>query len=271
MSPAKGYFHILDENGLPFGTEDEIIKLIYISKNDFDKLRRYKEMRYKNISCGHFRKRLNRFTAEIELEAGIEAVHVKNTGRLKELLVPGAKVILSRADNTDRKTAYDLIAVYKPELGLVNIDSQAPNHVVKEWLSEQDFMLIKPEHTYGSSRLDFYMERSGQRYLMEVKGCTLERDGEGYFPDAPTKRGIKHLHELIKAAEEGYKACIAFVIAMPRVRRVLPNIETSPEFGRALEEAEKAGVRILYLPCTVKEDEINIDAKRTLEINGKIW
>ena len=115
------------------------------------------------------------------------------------------------------------------------------------------------------------MEGGGERYLVEVKGCTLEVDGTGYFPDAPTERGIKHLHELSEASREGCRACIAFVIAMPGVDKVLPNIETSPEFGEALKEAEDAGVRVLYLPCIVEEDEINIDAGRASEINGRIW
>ena len=228
-------------------------------------------MRYKNICRGHFLKRLNRFTARVEIDGLTETVHVKNTGRLRELLIPGADIILSRAENTERKTAYDLIAVYKPGLGLVNIDSQAPNHVVREWLSKQDFTLIRPEYTYGSSRLDFYMERGSERYLMEVKGCTLEVDGTGYFPDAPTERGIKHLHELAGASREGCRSCIAFVIAMPGVDKVLPNTETSPEFGEALKEAEDAGVRVLYLPCIVEEDEINIDAEKAQKINGRIW
>ena len=228
-------------------------------------------MRYNNICRGHFLKRLNRFTARVEIDGLTETVHVKNTGRLRELLIPGADIILSRADNTERKTAYDLIAVYKLGLGLVNIDSQAPNHVVREWLLKQNFTLIRPEYTYGSSRLDFYMERGSERYLMEVKGCTLEVDGTGYFPDAPTERGIKHLHELSEASREGCRACIAFVIAMPGVDKVLPNIETSPEFGEALKEAEDAGVRVLYLPCIVEEDEINIDAEKAEEINGRIW
>lgn len=228
-------------------------------------------MRYKNICRGHFLKRLNRFTARVEIDGLTETVHVKNTGRLRELLIPGADIILSRAENTERKTSYDLIAVYKPGLGLVNIDSQAPNHVVREWLSKQDFTLIRPEYTYGSSRLDFYMERGSERYLMEVKGCTLEVDGVGYFPDAPTERGIKHLHELAGASREGCRACIAFAIAMPGVDKVLPNTETSPEFGEALKEAEDAGVRVLYLPCIVEEDEINIDAEKAQKINGRIW
>ena len=210
--------------------------------------------------------RLNRFIAHVEIDGRIETVHVKNTGRLGELLLPGAKVVLSRADDPGRKTAYDLIAVYKPGLGLVNIDSQAPNHVVREWLGDQGFSYIKPEYGYGSSRLDFYMERAEDRFLMEVKGCTLERDGVGYFPDAPTERGIRHIHELINAVNEGCKAYLAFVIPMPGVDKVLPNTETSPAFEAAFYEAKMAGVHIIYLPCIVTEEELLIDDSRSAGI-----
>ena len=223
-------------------------------------------MRYKNICSGIFVDRSNRFIAHVEIDGRIETVHVKNTGRLGELLLPGAKVVLSRADNPGRKTAYDLIAVYKPGLGLVNIDSQAPNHVVREWLDDQGFSYIKPEYGYGSSRLDFYMERGEDRFLMEVKGCTLERDGMGYFPDAPTERGIRHIHELINAVNEGYKAYLAFVIPMPGVDKVLPNTETSPAFEAAFYEAKRSGVHIIYLPCLVTEEELLIDGSRSAGI-----
>ena len=153
-------------------------------------------MKYSNVVEARFINRPNRFIAHVELDGQIETVHVKNTGRCKELLLPGAKVILERSDNLTRKTRYDLIAVYKEPIGLINMDSQAPNKVVKEWLEGQDFDYVKPEYTYGKSRIDFYMEKQGKRYLMEVKGCTLEKEGIGYYPDAPTERGIKHLHEL---------------------------------------------------------------------------
>ena len=160
---------------------------------------------------------------------------------------------------SSRKTAYDLIVVYKPGIGLVNIDSQAPNMVVKEWLQAQDFDLVRPEYGFGDSRIDFYMEKEKQKYLMEVKGCTLERDGIGYFPDAPTDRGVKHLRELAKAASEGYRSYLTFVIQMEGVTKVLPNMEMHPEFGVALKEAEAAGVKVLYLPCRVTEDTIYAD------------
>lgn len=225
-------------------------------------------MIYHNITTARFLDRKNRFIAHVELDKRTETVHVKNTGRCKELLIPGAKVILSRSDNPKRKTRYDLISVYKPSLELVNIDSQAQNHVVQERLNEQPFDLVKPEYAYDKSRIDFYMEKREKRFLLEVKGYTLEIDGIGYFPDAPTKRGLKHLYELTKAAIEGYCAAVAFVIAMAGVTKVLPNDRTQPEFGVALKEAEKAGVQVLYLPCIVKPDELIVDRKLAARING---
>lgn len=213
-------------------------------------------MHYENIIHGEFVSRPNRFIAKVIVEGKEETVHVKNTGRCKELLLPGADVILEISDNPNRKTKYDLISVYKEGLGLVNIDSQAPNKVVKEWLERQGYDIIKPEYTYGNSRLDFYMEKAGEKYLLEVKGCTLEIDGVGYFPDAPTERGVKHLRELAKAAGEGYHAMAAFVIQMEGVQEVRPNVATHEEFGVALKEAQEAGVEVLPLCCKVTEDEL---------------
>ena len=147
---------------------------------------------------------------------------------------------------------------------LVNIDSQAPNAVVREWLERQGYDVIVPEYSYGDSRIDFYMEKKKNpeerevRYLMEVKGCTQEIDGVGYFPDAPTERGVKHIRELIKAKNEGYKAILTFVIQMDGVEEVRANVATHPEFGEAMENARKAGVEILFLQCHVTEDEIYI-------------
>ena len=249
-------------------------------------------MQYQNIVEGKFLDRPNRFIAHVEIMGKVETVHVKNTGRCKELLLPGVKGDLERSGNPNRKTAYDLVAVEKAGLGLVNIDSQAPNQVVLEWLRAFSFEKLKPEYVFRDSRVDFYMERamelpeafweygereerngkeqqaenirmqsqellnvSGNRkYLLEVKGCTLERDGIGYFPDAPTERGVKHLRELTKALKEGYIAILVFVIAMPKVSMVYPNAETHKAFGDALEEARQAGVKILYLPCTVTKE-----------------
>lgn len=225
-------------------------------------------MIYKNITTGGFIDRPNRFIAHVEIDGLTDTVHVKNTGRCKELLIPGAEVVLSKSDNPKRKTKYDLIAVYKEKLGLVNIDSQAPNHVVQEWLEELPFDLVKPEYTYDKSRIDFYMEKGKRRFLLEVKGCTLEINGIGYFPDAPTERGVKHLHELKKAAEEGYVAAVAFAIPMSGVTKVLPNDQTQPEFGEALREAEEAGVKVLYLPCIVKPDEVAVDRKKASYLNN---
>ena len=151
-------------------------------------------IKYENTVPGTFVRRVNRFIAEVMINDNLERVHVKNTGRLRELLVPGAKVTLQKAADPGRKTAFDLISVYKPELEWVNIDSLAPNKLVKLWLMGQDFDIVKPEFTFGDSRFDFYMERDGEKYLTEVKGCTLAADlkrGIGLFPDAPTKRGVK--------------------------------------------------------------------------------
>ena len=215
-------------------------------------------MQYKNIKQAKFIDRPNRFIAHVEIDGEPETVHVKNTGRCRELLVPGAEVYLTEPGSPGRKTRYDLIAVRKDNGILFNIDSQAPNKVVREWLDGQGFDLVQAEHTYGSSRIDFYMERGGERYLMEVKGCTLEVDGVGYFPDAPTERGVKHLRELMRAASEGYHAVAAFVIQMDGVSEVRPNVQTHPEFGVALKEAVEAGVRVLSMPCHVEPGELNI-------------
>jgi sugar fermentation stimulation protein A len=187
-----------------------------------------------------------------------ETVHVKNTGRCRELLLPNAEVRLAVSDNPNRKTKCDLVAVYKEKLGWVNIDSQAPNKVVQEWLETQDYTLVKPEYVYGDSRIDFYMVKDQQEYLMEVKGCTLEIDGIGYFPDAPTERGVKHLKELTKARTLGYECIIAFVIQMEGVSEVRPYISMQPEFGEALEEAKAAGVKVLFLQCEVGRDTLQI-------------
>lgn len=220
-------------------------------------------MRYTNIEKGTFISRPNRFVANVDINGKIETVHVKNTGRCKELLLTGCKVILEKSENPNRKTKYDLIAVYKENLGLVNIDSQAPNKVVKEWLESRpelfnDITLLKPEYTYGKSRIDFYLECGKRKIFIEVKGCTLEINGLGYFPDAPTERGVKHLNELANASEQGFECYIAFAITMPEISKVFPNNETHRAFGEALNNAEKRGVRILYLPCSVTEDSLEI-------------
>ena len=215
-------------------------------------------MRYREIVEGIFIDRPNRFIAHVDIEGVVNTVHVKNTGRCKELLIPKTPVRLEVSDNPNRKTLYDLVAVYKKNFGWINMDSQAPNKVVKEWLETKDYDYIKPEYKYGDSRIDFYMRKGNQEYLMEVKGCTLEIDGIGYFPDAPTTRGVKHLRELIKAKRAGYECAVAFVIQMEGINEVRPNIDTHPEFGVALQEAKEAGVKILYLTCKVGRDTLEI-------------
>lgn len=219
-------------------------------------------MKYECIVEAKFISRPNRFIAHVEVHGEEIKVHVKNTGRCKELLIPGRTVYLEKASNPDRKTPFDLVAVETP-IGIVNIDSQAPNAVVKEWLMKQDYDLVVPEYKYGNSRIDFYMEKGEDKYLLEVKGCTLIKDGIGYFPDAPTERGVKHLRELTAAIDKGYKAMAAFVIQVEGVSEVRPNIETHPEFGVALNEAKNAGVEVLNLECNVKKDELTIKASKS--------
>ena len=215
-------------------------------------------MVYDNVIRAEFVRRPNRFIAEVNVDGHREIVHVKNTGRCKELLIPGSEVWLTAPGTPQRKTKYDLIAVRKNNGIIFNIDSQAPNKVVKEWLASQDFDAVVPEYTYGDSRIDFYMERGNAKYLMEVKGCTLEIDGVGYFPDAPTERGVKHIRELIKAKEAGYHSILAFVIQMDGVSEVRPNVNTHPEFGTAFDEAGNAGVEIWFLKCHVEPDSLTI-------------
>lgn len=216
-------------------------------------------MKYNHIITATFKDRPNRFIAHVWVDGVLETVHVKNTGRCKELLLPGAKVVLEVSDNPNRKTKYDLIAVYKEGLGLVNIDSQAPNKVTAEWLATQDYTYVKSEYTYGKSRVDFYMEKGDEKYLMEVKGCTLEVDGVGYFPDAPTERGVKHLRELTGAVKQGYHCTIAFVIQMEGVTEVHPYGIRHKEFEKAFEEAKEAGVEVFFLCCKVEENSLVVE------------
>ena len=215
-------------------------------------------MRYSNITKGTFLDRPNRFIAHVEIDGRRETVHVKNTGRCRELLLPGAEVWLTAPGTEGRKTKFDLVTVRKENGMLVNIDSQAPNAVVLEWLERQGYDVIVPEYSYGDSRIDFYLERGMEKTLMEVKGCTLEIDGIGYFPDAPTDRGVKHLRELANAVKNGYRTVIAFAIQMDGIMEVRPNIQTHPEFGSAMQEAAEAGVEILFLPCHVETDQLTI-------------
>lgn len=215
-------------------------------------------MKYTNVISGKFVDRPNRFTAHVEIDGVTETVHVKNTGRLSSLLIPGNTVSLEKSANPNRKTKYDLIAVEDPKLGWVNVDSQVPNKVVLEWLKTKDYDFIKPEYVYGDSRIDFYMEKDGTKYLMEVKGCTQEIGGIGYFPDAPTDRGVRHLRELMKAVSEGYKCYVAFVIPMTGITEVRPNAEIHREFAETFYGAKAAGVEVLNLICRVTRDELEI-------------
>ncbi len=215
-------------------------------------------MHYEHISPARFLARPNRFIAQVELAGHIETVHVKNTGRCKELLLPGATVYLERSQNPERKTKYDLIAVEKGEL-LINMDAQAPNRVFGEWAAAggiPGLKLLRPETTWGSSRFDFYYETAQDKGFVEVKGVTLEIDGGAFFPDAPTERGVKHLHELIAARQQGYRAAVCFVIQMKGVEFFSPNDTTHPAFGQALREAAKAGVEVWAYDCAVTPDSL---------------
>lgn len=216
-------------------------------------------MKYTEIVKGTFVSRPNRFIAKVLVNGAEETVHVKNTGRCKELLIEGATVLLDRPNSPGRKTQYDLVAVYKEGIGLVNMDSQAPNKVVGEWIATYQPDYVKAEYTYGKSRFDFYIEDKGQKILMEVKGVTLEREKIAYFPDAPTERGVKHVKELIQAVEEGYECYLAFVIQMEGVDVVYPNETTHPEFAEAVKLAKESGVKVLCLGCGVKEEELWIN------------
>ena len=258
-------------------------------------------MKYNRVVPGIFQKRPNRFIAHVCIHGKEEVCHVKNTGRCKELLVPGCTVYCAVSDNPNRKTKFDLIAVKKKvenhegdadqnttasddknalsanhknefetdTVLLINMDSQAPNAAVKEWLASGaspfgQIDLLKPECRHGNSRFDFYLECNKRKIFIEVKGVTLEDDGVVLFPDAPTERGVKHVHELIQCHAEGYETYILFVVQMERARYFTPNRKTHPQFADALCEAKQAGVELLAYMCTVSPDEIKID--KPLEI-----
>lgn len=217
-------------------------------------------MHYPNMVPGIFLSRPNRFIAKIIIDGTEETVHVKNTGRCRELLPAGAEVWCQKSDNPNRKTKYDLITVRKGER-LINMDSQAPNIAVGEWLRSGglgDAENIKAETTHGDSRFDFSFTLNGKPCFLEVKGVTLENDGVCAFPDAPTERGAKHLRGLTKAAKEGYGAYVLFVIQMADVQYIHPNDVTDPNFGTALREAAANGVQILAMDCCVTEDTMVI-------------
>ena len=217
-------------------------------------------MEYSCMVPGIFRSRPNRFLAKVELDGVPETVHVKNTGRCRELLVPGARVYCQKSDNPTRKTQYDLIAVEKNGR-LINMDSQAPNAAAGEWLRNGglgEITGLRPETVHGDSRFDFSFIKEGRQCFLEVKGCTLETDGVCAFPDAPTQRGRRHLQGLARLAGEGYGAYVLFVIQMENVHSIHPNDETDPAFGTALREAAKAGVTVLAMDCHVTEDSMTI-------------
>ena len=220
-------------------------------------------MRYQNVVEGTFLARPNRFIAHVELEGAEVVCHVKNTGRCRELLVPGAAVYLERAGSPARKTAYDLIAVEKNGL-LINMDAQAPNRVFGEWAAAGKFLPdltdIRPEFTWEDSRFDFRLEDAQGSYFVEVKGVTLEDGGEVRFPDAPTERGVKHLRGLQRAVERGYRAAVFFVVQMKGPARFRPNDETHPAFGTALREAAASGVGVFARDCRVLPDMLELDA-----------
>lgn len=226
-------------------------------------------MRYKETEKAVFLKRPNRFIAEVEIQGKRETVHVKNTGRCKELLIPGTEVILEKSGNPNRKTKYDLICVNK-QGRLINMDSQIPNKAAEEWIRKgglfPEEVSIRPEKKYGNSRFDLYVESPVRRAFVEVKGVTLEKDNVVRFPDAPTVRGIKHVEELIHCMEEGYEAYLLLVIQMKGVKKFMPNWDTQPEFGQALIKAEKAGVKIIARDCLVTEDTIEIQEEVPVDL-----
>lgn len=208
---------------------------------------------------GVFLKRPNRFIAHVEVDGNMEICHVKNTGRCRELLTEGARVLVQECDHPGRKTKYDLISVWKGER-LVNMDSQAPNKVFKEWVETSGYFkelrLIKPEQKYGNSRFDFYIETETRKVFVEVKGVTLEADGVVRFPDAPTQRGVKHLNELMACLEDGYEALVVFIVQMKGVRHFEPNDAMHPEFGEALRLLSQRGGEVLAVDCLVTESAL---------------
>lgn len=217
-------------------------------------------MRYDNMVQGTFLARPNRFIAHVDIAGQTQVVHVKNTGRCRELLPVGAEVYCRHDPNPARKTKYDLITVRKGER-LINMDSQAPNHAAKEWLLSGglgDISDLKAEYTHGDSRYDFAFRKDGKQCFLEVKGVTLENDGVCAFPDAPTERGAKHLRGLTRAVQAGYGGCVLFVIQMGNVKSLHPNDATDPAFGTALREAAAAGVQILAVDCAVTADSMVI-------------
>lgn len=226
-------------------------------------------MQYQHVVEGKFIRRPNRFIAHVEMDGREEVVHVKNTGRCRELLVPGAKVFLAKSSSPSRKTSYDLISVMKGDL-CINMDSQVPNYVAEEWLHKvlPPEACIRREVTWGNSRFDFYIELDGRKIFMEVKGVTLEESGVALFPDAPTLRGVKHLKELVACVGQGYEACVLFVIQMKGVTEFRPHDAMHSEFGEALRAAQAAGVRVLAYDCLVTPGTIAVDVPISVRLDN---
>ena len=226
-------------------------------------------MRYQHVVRGTFLDRPNRFIAHVALEGGVEVCHVKNTGRCRELLTPGAAVYLARSDNPARKTRYDLVAVEKGSL-LINMDAQAPNRVFGEWAEHflPETAVVRPEFTWEDSRFDFLLEGGQGPCFVEVKGVTLEEGGEARFPDAPTERGVKHLRGLQRAAAQGWRAAVFFVIQMKGPARFRPNDATHPAFGAALREAAAAGEGVFARDCLVTPESLTLDAPVPVVLEG---
>ena len=226
-------------------------------------------MVYENIREGIFLRRPNRFIVEVEINGVTEICHVKNTGRCKELLVPGARVFVNQSNNPARSTKYDLIAVYKGER-LINMDSYAPNRAFGEYLRQGWFLpgaeIIKPEAKYGGSRFDFYIEAEKRKVFIEVKGVTLEENGVAMFPDAPTERGIKHLDELARSVADGYDAYVVFMIQMEGVKHFTPNYKTHPEFVEALKAAINTGVKAAAFDCLVTASTMEINCRIPIKL-----
>ena len=218
-------------------------------------------MKYKNVKKAEFLDRPNRFIAHVKIDGQVETVHVKNTGRCRELLIPGYTVFLEKSDNPARKTGYDLICVQKGDR-LINMDSQSPNKAAFEWVQSGSLfpekVQVKAEQVYGNSRFDLYVCSEKRKAFIEVKGVTLEENNTARFPDAPTARGVKHLEELIRCMEDGYEAYLLLVIQMKGISRFEPNWNTHREFGETLLKAEKAGVHILAYDCLVGPDLMEI-------------
>lgn len=228
-------------------------------------------MKYNNVSKGIFKERLNRFTCLVETESGITKAHLKNTGRLKELLFDGNTVYLEKSSNPERKTMYDVISAEKSINGtkiIVNIDSQNANTTAAQWLEDCGMFsgnaIIRREVTYGNSRFDFYIEDGERKIFLEVKGCTLEKEGVAFFPDAPTLRGVKHIEELIACKNAGFEAFILFVIQMKGVKELRPNDATHKQFGDALRNAKKNGVNIIAVDCITTPDTVKAD--KTIDV-----